>query len=340
MAPLSQETLRSETAWFAIDDVTASGSARRAAIKLAGRLGFSESRAGDVGIVASEVSSNVYRHANHGSVAVQVALRRGSPGVQILAFDRGPGMADFSAFSVDGRSTSDTLGVGLGAVTRLSTTLDVSSHPGLGTVLVAGLWSEAAPAGPFDIGGLTRPITVDDPCGDALAGRETGSYHVFLAADGLGHGPLAAAAAQAAVSAFFATDDTEPRAILGRLHDELTHTRGAAAVVVSIDPTFRQLRVAGIGNVSAFVVTPGSRRSLVSYPGIVGHRVSAIRQFDYEIDDDAIVVVHSDGVKESWDLAAVPGLNRRSAAVIAATVMRDAGARRDDASVLVIRRPQ
>lgn len=338
MAPLSQETLRSDTTWFPIDDATAAGSARRAAMKLAGRLGFSESRAGDVGIVASEVSSNLYRHASSGSVALQVALRHGAPGVQIVAVDRGPGMADFSAFSVDGRSTSGTLGVGLGAVTRLSSALDVSSQPGLGTVLVVGLWSETPEPGSVDVGGITRPLAIGDPCGDAIAGRETESHQVLLVADGLGHGPLASAASQAAVSAFFDTDDTEPRTILGQLHDRLTHTRGAAAMVAAIDPSYRLLSVAGLGNISAFIIGRGSRRALVSYPGIVGHQAAMIRQIDYDIDDDAILVMHSDGVKESWDLAVVPGLNRRSAPVIAASVLRDAGARRDDASVLVIRR--
>ena len=41
-----------------------------------------------------------------------------------------------------------------------------------------------------------------------------------------------------------------------------------------------------------------------------------------------------------WDLGRTPGLQRRSSAVIAATVLRDCGNRPDDASVLVARRPQ
>ena len=76
-----------------------------------------------------------------------------------------------------------------------------------------------------------------------------------------------------------------------------------------------------------------ARRSAVSYPGIVGHRAVTIRQLDFDIDDDCTLVMHSDGVKERWDLAATPGLARRSATVIAASLLRDAGGRRDDASV-------
>ena len=142
MAALSRETLRSGTEWFAVDDATVSGSARRAAMHLAKRLGFDESRIGDVGIVVTEVSSNLYRHADEATIALQVGLRDGVPGVQVVAVDHGPGMTDFSALSTDGRSTAGTLGVGLGAVARLSTSLDVSSQPGLGTVLVAGIWTD------------------------------------------------------------------------------------------------------------------------------------------------------------------------------------------------------
>ena len=341
MAALSRETLRSDTEWFAIDDATAAGAARRAAIRLAARLGFGESRAGDVAIVTTEISSNLYRHAQQGSLAVQVALREGRPGVQVVAIDHGPGMSNLAALTVDGRSTSGSLGVGLGAVGRLSTSLDVSSQPGLGTVLVAGLWAEKDITGAgLDIGGITRPIVSEEVCGDALAARETDQHHVFLVADGLGHGPLAAAAAQSAVAAFFDTDETEPGVLLTRLHDRLGHTRGAAALVVTIDSAFRSLSAAGIGNISAFIVGEDSRQSMVSYPGIVGHRTATVRQLDFSLDDDAIVIVHSDGVKESWRLSAVPGLSQRSSTVIAGSLLRDAGGRRDDASVLVVRRPR
>ena len=79
MAALSRQLLRSETDWVPIDDATAAGAARRAAIRLAGRLGFSEGRTGDVGIVTTEMSSNLFRHADRGVIAIQVAMRAGLP---------------------------------------------------------------------------------------------------------------------------------------------------------------------------------------------------------------------------------------------------------------------
>jgi anti-sigma regulatory factor (Ser/Thr protein kinase) len=339
VAALSRELLRSDTEWIAIDDVTAAGSVRRAAIRMAGRLGFNAGRTGDVGIVTTEISSNLFRHADRGVIAIQVAMRAGLPGVQIVSIDHGPGMTDFTAFSTDGRSSAGTLGVGLGAVVRLSDSLDVSSQPGIGTVLVAGMWAVPPTAiDAIDIGGVTRPIPTEDVCGDALAGRDSEGHHIFMVADGLGHGPLAAASSQEAVRGFYETDETDPRQVFAGIHARLGHTRGAALVIGSVDPDFHRLRVVGVGNISGFIVREGRRRPVISYPGIVGHQVAAVRQLEFDIEQDAILVFHSDGLQESWDLARVAGLSRRTAPVIAASLLRDAGSRRDDASALVIRK--
>jgi Stage II sporulation protein E (SpoIIE) len=222
----------------------------------------------------------------------------------------------------------------------LSDSLDVTSQPGLGTILVAGMWAEP-PTGvdAIDIAGITRPIPTEDVCGDALAGRDgDGGRHIFMIADGLGHGPLAAAAAQEAVRGFYETDETAPRLVFAGIHERLGHTRGAALVVAAVDPDFRQLSVVGVGNISGFIVREGRRRPVISYPGIVGHHVAAVRQLDFDIDDEAILVFHSDGLRDTWDLARVPGLSRRTSPVIAASLLRDAGSRRDDASALVVRK--
>jgi anti-sigma regulatory factor (Ser/Thr protein kinase) len=339
VAALSRELLRSETEWVAIDDVTAPGSARRAAIRLAGRLGFDAGRTGDVGIVTTEISSNLFRHADRGVIAIQVAMHAGLPGVQVISIDYGPGMSDFAAFSADGRSSAGTLGVGLGAVVRLSDALDVTSQPGTGTVLVAGMWAKPPTAvEAIDIGGVTRAISTEDVCGDALAARDSEGQHVFMVADGLGHGPLAAASSQEAVRGFYETDATDPRQVFAAIHERLGHTRGAALLVGSIDADFHRLSVVGIGNISGFIVGEGRRRPIISYPGIVGHQVATVRQLDFDLDENAILVFHSDGLQDTWDLARVAGLSRRTSPVIAASLLRDAGSRRDDASALVIRK--
>jgi anti-sigma regulatory factor (Ser/Thr protein kinase) len=337
----AMETARTGTDWFPMDDASSVGAYRRAAQQLASRLGFADGRGGEVAIVASEIAGNMHVHGRSGVAGLQIALRGGEPGVQLLAVDRGPGMADVLASARDGQTTSGTLGVGLGAVARLSDRMDVSSQPGYGTVLAARLWRTRGSSGSgaaVDVDGVTRPIEPGDACGDFVAARETAGRHVLLASDGLGHGPLAAAASQEALRIFLSSDSVEPASILAAIHQGISHTRGAAVAIASVDRDFGHVQLAGIGNISAFVCGPERRQAMISFPGIVGHNARAIRQLDYEVPAGSAIVLHSDGLRESWSLQEPPGLARRSAVVIAAALLRDHGSRRDDASVLVARR--
>jgi len=52
-----------------------------------------------------------------------------------------------------------------------------------------------------------------------------------------------------------------------------------------------------------------------------------------------VVLLQTDSVVDRWNPADCPGVLAHSPAVIAATVLRDAGTRRDDAGVLAARLP-
>jgi hypothetical protein len=97
------------------------------------------------------------------------------------------------------------------------------------------------------------------------------------------------------------------------------------------------LRYAGIGNVTGTLLHPGGRQGLISQPGIVGHQVRGLRELSYPLPAAAVLVLHSDGVHDRWSLADTPELLRHDPLLVAATLLRDAGVRRDDASVLVVR---
>jgi hypothetical protein len=158
-----------------------------------------------------------------------------------------------------------------------------------------------------------------------------------MVCDGLGHGPLAAAASQAAWHIFVSASMDSPAAMVERLHRGLSHTRGAALLVAQIDTSAAVIRVCGLGNIAGVVLTGDKRRSVVSMPGIAGHGKATIREFAYDYTPDSLLVAHSDGVSEKWSLDGYPGLQSRSPLLVAATVLRDAGVRRDDACVLAAR---
>ena len=324
--------------WFRVEAAGTASAVRRAAERLAVELGIPAQRIADLSIVAAEVAGNLVKHADQGVLLVRTVRTEEQAGVEIVAIDRGPGMADVAHSVGDGHSTTGTLGIGLGAIVRQSSWSDLHSVPGQGTVLAAQVWPLGAPE-PHWAAGLTRPLTGESISGDAFAVRVAEGRHQLLVADGLGHGSLAAAASHAAVHAFAAAPAMPPAALVELLHKKLNHTRGAALAVAELDAEAGLVRYAGLGNIAGTVFSAGGRRGMVSLPGIAGHQRRQIREFDYPLDADSIVLMHSDGVVDRWSPADYPGLLSHSPVVIAATVLRDAGTRRDDAGVLVARLP-
>lgn len=333
-----------ELGWFDVDTLGTAGAARRAAVKAAERLGFDQTRVAEISIVLAEIGSNLRKYAGRGQIAVR-SLRCGTrAAVEVVAVDHGPGIADLELSSRDGHSTAGTLGAGLGAVVRLSSRADMYSLPGRGTVVTARFWPRE-PAGaqarePASVQwppaeGATRPMVSEQVCGDRFSVRVHPGGPLLLVADGLGHGPLAATAAAAAVDAFQTTDLGEPAAIVKHLHHRLLRGRGAAVAVAGLDLGRRTVRFAGVGNIAGFVASSTARRGMASLPGIVGVQTRTVREFSYPLEPGSVVVLHSDGLTDRWHLPAYPGLTRHSSLVIAATLLRDAGKQHDDACVLV-----
>ncbi|MEA2720426.1 MAG: hypothetical protein QOJ39_2290 [Candidatus Eremiobacteraeota bacterium] len=322
--------------WIRIDDGSAVGRVRRAATRLANQLDFSEHRAGEVAIAATEIGTNLFRHADNGAIAVRVRREADTAAVELIGIDSGPGVANLGSLLSDGRSTAGTLGIGLGAIVRLATWFDAQSTPGRGTVMLATFWRGAAPAAPPGIAMLTRAMSGESVCGDACAVRTHDGVTTLVLVDGLGHGPLAAVAASAAVRAFREADPAEsPAALLRRFDIALRRTRGAAASVARLDPGARSVVVAGVGNVAVWVDDGERRSGAPGRPGIVGANAKPAREYALPMPADALVVLHSDGLSSKWDLGAYAGLRMRDPHLAAAVLLRDAGIRHDDASVIV-----
>jgi hypothetical protein len=139
------------------------------------------------------------------------------------------------------------------------------------------------------------------------------------------------------VAAFLDAPTVGPAAVVEHLHRSLRSTRGAVVTVVTLDPFAASARFAGLGNVFGAIVAGSQRRLLAPQPGIAGDGNPRVRELEVPLPGGAVVVLHSDGVRERWSLDAYPGLAGRDPLVVAATLLRDHGVRRDDAAVLVAR---
>lgn len=323
-----------------VTEASQTGQARRTAQRMAEDAGFDAVDAGHAAIVASEIATNLVKHARDGVLFLTVVRDVGSAGVQLLALDRGPGIADLSRALRDGMSTAGSPGTGLGAIGRMASEFDVHSLPS-GTALYATIRPRGAgpPRSAVRIGAVTVPAPGEETCGDGFAIAEGPSRVAVLVTDGLGHGAGAAAASRAAIVAFERHAAAGPRAQMQRIHEALRGTRGAAVAVAELDRDRRLMRFAGIGNVAATIVGDAGTRSAVSHYGTMGHEVRRIDEFTYPWPRGALVVLHSDGIATRWTLDAYPGLARRHPLLTAGVLYRDFVRGRDDATVVVVGEP-
>jgi anti-sigma regulatory factor (Ser/Thr protein kinase) len=324
-----------------IDEASKAGEARRAALGMADRLGFDETGRGRVGIVVTEAATNLFKHASEGELILSALDDGRSAALEVLALDRGPGMADVGRCLVDGMSTAGSPGNGLGALTRLSSAFDLYSSTPTGTALVARL-SQGPLDGRrpgLDFGVVSLPLAGEEVCGDAWAVDEQPGRSVVLVVDGLGHGLAAADAAREAVASFRRHASQGPEPILRAAHESLQKTRGAAMAVASIEPDRGVVRYAGVGNIAAAVLSPrdDASSSMVSHNGTVGHALRKVQEFTHRWSPDSLLVMHSDGLATQWRVGRYPGLAARHPSVIAGVLYRDFRRVRDDVTVLVAR---
>lgn len=313
------------------------GSARRKAAALAGEAGLDETACGKVGIIVNELANNILKHAGHGTLLLQRIGIDGA-GVEVLAVDAGPGMADVEKCLADGYSTSGTAGNGLGAVQRLSDEFDIWSASS-GTVVLSRLFRDAADRSAGGIGGVCVALKGELACGDAWAVRRDAADVFVLVVDGLGHGAAAAEAAESALAIFRKDETSGTRQLLEQMHRTMQTTRGAAVAIAKVERDAQQVNYCAVGNIAGRLQHADGSRGLMSNNGIVGGQFRRMEEIIYPWNGQAQIILHSDGLQSRWALENYPGLASRHPAIIAAVLFRDFSRERDDATVVVVKLP-
>jgi anti-sigma regulatory factor (Ser/Thr protein kinase) len=329
--------MEAQTFTLPVHDATEIGAARRVAVTAAEPLGISELDAGRVALVATELATNLVRHAGGGELLVRRLTMGHQAGLEIVALDRGPGMTDLDEALRDGYSTGGTKGAGLGAVRRLAHRFAVFSAPGAGTAVLARLFFDESSTPPCPlVAGVSVAKPGETACGDAWCWTADPNGWTVLVADGLGHGPDASTAAAEAVRIFLQRPGASLPDLMADMHAGLRHTRGAALGLARLDRARRELAFVGVGNVGGTILSPGdAARSLVSLPGIAGHECRKIQQFLYPWPEQSAVVLYSDGLQTRWTLDRYPTAAASDPVLLAALLYRDFARGRDDVTVVV-----
>jgi len=314
--------------------------ARQAAVFLTRRLGFDQRAIEDIALVASELASNLVKHAGGGTLTFTPLTR--PIGIEIESLDSGPGIPDLDMAMTDGFSTSGSLGYGLGTVNRLMDDVAATAPPGgRGLRLVCRRWvrPEVASIEPFPLafGVATRPYPGMVVNGDAFVVKRWGQSALVGVIDGLGHGQGAHEAAQAARQ-YVETHFTQPlEALFQGTALVCAGTRGVVMALARFDCASWRLTFASVGNVEARVFGSPKPLGLMVRRGVLGLGAPRAIVTEHPWQPDYVLVLHSDGLRTHWRWEDFPDLMTKPPEIIARGLLRALAKDEDDATAVVVR---
>lgn len=108
--------------------------------KMAEAVGLQSNQVALVATAVSELARNILKYARQGEIILRPVNRIARPGIEVVAWDQGPGIESIAAAMCDHHSTGGTLGLGLPGVKRLMDDFEIQSEIGKGTRVTARKW--------------------------------------------------------------------------------------------------------------------------------------------------------------------------------------------------------
>ena len=184
----------------------------------------------------------------------------------------------------------------------------------------------------------SRPRAGEDVSGDAAVVVPAEDAFLLAVVDALGHGPEAAATAERASSALHAFVGEDVTATIGRCHERLRGTRGAAVSAARYASATATLAWLGVGNVEAVLIRGGTRprpsETLRLQAGTVGHELPGLRTATLPVRRGDVLLLATDGVDPGF--ADSPDTSGSPQQIVDRILDRHAD-ERDDALVLAVR---
>lgn len=309
--------------------------ARQQARAEAVQAGLSPTRAEDIAIVATELTTNILKYAGTGCFLAQVMPQPMGVSLALIAFDDGPGIDDLDRMRQDRISEGDSAGIGIGAIERLSDRAEIVTGP-TGTVWACRFDTAAVtrPHG-LDIAGLRLSHPTETVCGDVWGTTEHRGGVRLVLADGMGHGDSAAEAGQAMVDGALHRPIHPPKQRLLQIADDLKRTRGGVMSLLDLQPGALRVDYGNLGNISAFYLRRGDQKRLATRDGYIGSPAARPMEERIDLEPGDTFVLHSDGLRTVGPEDTRP-LFGQSALMTAALLMANRDLyRRDDISVAV-----
>jgi anti-sigma regulatory factor (Ser/Thr protein kinase) len=331
--------VESSTLGFAVEETRdeASVSAVRVAVREeAGRQGLPEAARESLATAASELAHNQLAHARLGVVGARPIVRDGVGGIEVVAADRGPGLADPAQAFLGLGNSEGSLGIGLAGVRRLCHELDMDVRLGEGTCIWIRAFAEPVPRAP-EVGIFGRPVEGESSSGDGAFFARREADVLLAVADGLGHGDAARLGSQRALEGVIENPWDELDAIFVRANDAARGTRGAVFGLARLASKY-SVDYLIVGDIRGEATRIGNVQRFLTTAGYLGSaRRARHRVHTTAIEADDLVLLCSDGINSRLDLSDERLLVRQAPVVIAQTVVERYAKAHDDALVAVVR---
>src|ERR1700753_4261587 len=171
---------------FTADDRSYFSLIKKEIHRMATEGGISPTRINEIDLIVAEMTSNLFKYSDGGELLMGVFPNGGSPYVELISIDNGPGMMNPAKMMQDGVSTSNTLGHGLGSMKRLSDTFELYSLTGWGTIVMSRVYNEPEKIKKNEL--IMRPIVVCKPgektSGDGFVYKKNDKHIKMMLADG------------------------------------------------------------------------------------------------------------------------------------------------------------
>ena len=148
-------------------------------------------------------------------------------------------------------------------------------------------------------GAIVRSKPGNKVSGDTFVYCEERQHTLVALIDGLGTGQEAHAAAQRARAVVRRHCDLALTDLLIRCHESLRGTRGAVMMLMRVEHDRDTVSFAGVGNVGVRAFSEAPIAPL-SRQGIVGYRLSRVRETSYPYAAGDVFILYSDGISASF----------------------------------------
>jgi hypothetical protein len=188
----------------------------------------------------------------------------------------------------------------------------------------------------LDVAAFVRPMPGELVAGDATVVRELDDGLLISIVDVLGHGAEAHEFAVQIEAFFAATTVSDPAMLADALHARFRGARGAAVGICHLRHD-GVLSYVGHGNTSARRLWRQPVR-MVSRDGTIGAQIRSSAAQTVKLEAGDVMVLHTDGVKDRFELADYRHLISDPARSIARNVVHMFGKDHDDAACIAIKR--